>query len=1088
MKLDLTQLESIACRARRLQYYFNPHRTEDRKGPVEIESATLERIERWRQTVADGDQVLFEKRLASAGVRTPQLPSIFSQEPIGAEDLPEWTARLQFIVESYESANFSMEQTDLAKNGFLQADKPLPFEHLFVPIVIAARDRTQEQIFATKHLISDDAIIDLQRLLLVRLSEDFSRILEAEFGSFLALLQLEGLDYRAITSNTQSSVYYCKFMQSLFDGGLANLCEKYPVFSYHIVHRVDQWVEIVTEFLQRIFEDIDAIADELDITKSSVIAHLKPGLSDPHDNGRTVIVVEFESGEKIVYKPKSLGPDACYFRIAQWFNSSGTPYDFKILKVVERPNYGYIQFAPHQPMRSVEEASRFYERSGSLLALLYAFDGIDFHYQNVIACGECPTPIDFETIVHHQVRLTGELNVDVNAASLAIAQSVLKTHFLPQLYEVRSRYVDLTGMGAGNYSEIAIEALSWININTDAMVCRTAQIKPSFDTEHAPMIEDTRITPEDYAQEIVQGFSDTYRFIWENRDRLLDPASVFMTMFKQPVRFLHRATSVYSSVRQRIAHPSFQKNGVDFGIELEAMYRPFLPLNERPPLWAIIDEEIDALYRLDVPKFTAFADDDSLTLADGTRIAKCFDGSPRSNTIRKMLGFSESDLAFQCDLIKTALAFHSYTTIVKDISRFDEKGVVQSAPILEQAQLLDLAGELADEIQEKAMRSETGEASWMTIVPANEEKQFFIDSMKHDLYTGNVGVGLFFAALERCVPARGYGDFVYTAINLTRRWVKKARPGDIEALGLGGFMGLGSVIYGLHAISALLEDPNLREEATFAADLISEKLIMSDNRLDMVSGSAGAATALLALFRSSRDSDILQRAIHCGQHLLKKRDDIGDGFRGWKSADGPALTGFSHGAAGYAYTLLSLYRETDNTDFLDAAKEVIAYEDSQYDAEVCNWKDLRRDPTKPEDDESDQFIWAWCNGAPGIALSRSATLNVLDNATIRSQINDSLNATIACSHLRADHLCCGSSSRGEILLSAGEYCKNSQWEASAREIISQAVHRHTSDGAYVPVFLFDFFSPTLFQGTAGLGYHLLRLADVEKLPNILLLE
>jgi len=170
-----------------LQDYLDPPRTEDQIGPEEIESATLKQIARWRQTVADGDQALFEKRLASARVTAVQLPSVLSQELITTEPLPAWTARLQFIVENIESADFSLDDNDLAEIGFLRADKPLPFEHLFVPMVIVARDRTQEQISATKHLLSDDAISDLQRLLLVRLSEDFNRILEAEPRAFMCV-------------------------------------------------------------------------------------------------------------------------------------------------------------------------------------------------------------------------------------------------------------------------------------------------------------------------------------------------------------------------------------------------------------------------------------------------------------------------------------------------------------------------------------------------------------------------------------------------------------------------------------------------------------------------------------------------------------------------------------------------------------------------------------------------------------------------------------------------------------------------------------------------------------------------------------
>ena len=97
--------------------------------------------------------------------------------------------------------------------------------------------------------------------------------------------------------------------------------------------------------------------------------HLKPGLSDAHDNGRAVILVEFETAQKLIYKPKTLGPDVAYFELARWLNKKGAPYSFRLLQIIEKERHGWMEFAENAAINEHEGASRFYLRAGSLLAL-----------------------------------------------------------------------------------------------------------------------------------------------------------------------------------------------------------------------------------------------------------------------------------------------------------------------------------------------------------------------------------------------------------------------------------------------------------------------------------------------------------------------------------------------------------------------------------------------------------------------------------------------------------------------------------------------------------------------------------------------
>ena len=760
-----------------------------------------------------------------------------------------------------------------------------------------------------------------------------------------------------------------------------------------------------------------------------------------------------------------------------------------MLHVVKRPDYGWIEFAQYEPITEEQGASRFYLRSGSLLALLYALDGLDFHHENVIACGEHPTPIDFETIVQHTAKLPPEEEEMTSAAQDAINRSVLKTHFLPQLYKVRGKYIDISGMGAGSNKELSMEILKWSNLNTDAMGYRIEKGAPSFESEHAPQIGEKTLTPEDYAEEIIQGFSDTYQFLAGIQDELLDDDTPFTRLFRQPVRFLNRATQFYGSVLTRIAHPSFQRNGIELGIELEVLYRSALTKGELSPLHPLIDVEIAELNRLDIPKFMARADSDGITLSNGFVIQSCFDGSPLDTASKKVRDFCEEDLSWQTELIRSSMAVREKLEVREEFGRFDE-GESKSNQLINRGEMLEIATNIAESIQNKAKMSLNQEPSWVAISPSEDETQFYLDDMKHDVYQGNLGVGIFFAAMEKLRPGNSYGDFVYSAIARSRRWIQRARPLDIEVMGIGGVSGLGSVIYGLTSISSILDDKLLLDEATQCAELITQKAIDEDNLFDILGGAAGMLSALLTLFRATGDKKILERASLCGNHLIAKQRDLGDGLVAWSIDDeSPALTGFSHGTAGIAFALLSLYRETGVSEYYHAAEGGIAFEDTQYDSNVGNWNDNRVGPGEVEPKDDNAMMWGWCNGAPGIALSRIGTLDVYDNQSVRNQIETSLDAASALPHLRSDHLCCGNASIGEVLLSAGDLYQRPSWQEAAHRFTSHSVSRHTSEKGFTPHSVFnEFFNPSLFQGSSGFGYHLLRFLEPAELPNILLLE
>jgi lantibiotic modifying enzyme len=170
-------------------------------------------------------------------------------------------------------------------------------------------------------------------------------------------------------------------------------------------------------------------------------------------------------------------------------------------------------------------------------------------------------------------------------------------------------------------------------------------------------------------------------------------------------------------------------------------------------------------------------------------------------------------------------------------------------------------------------------------------------------------------------------------------------------------------------MSKCLHDDELLADVHVAAEQFTDDVIAADKLLDVIGGSAGAILGLLRLYRDTQSGDVLRRATKCGEHLLGQPRIGPEGRRSWVGqGSGPrVLNGMAHGAAGFAYSLASLSAATGREEFVRAASECIAFENSSYDAEHNNWPDLRgvAEPAWP---------CQWCHGAPGIGLARIAMM------------------------------------------------------------------------------------------------------------------
>jgi lantibiotic modifying enzyme len=134
---------------------------------------------------------------------------------------------------------------------------------------------------------------------------------------------------------------------------------------------------------------------------------------------------------------------------------------------------------------------------------------------------------------------------------------------------------------------------------------------------------------------------------------------------------------------------------------------------------------------------------------------------------------------------------------------------------------------------------------------------------------------------------------------------------------------------------------------------------------------------------------------------------------------------------------------------------------------------------------------SWCNGIPGIGLARLGCLPMLCDSDVQEEVEKALSITESWPNDGVDHLCCGSFGRVEVLLAAAERLSRPRLREVARQIAQEVMGRQQDTGAYRLFggsFGSPLFNPSFFQGMAGIGYELLRVAYPEALGSVLLWE
>lgn len=416
---------------------------------------------------------------------------------------------------------------------------------------------------------------------------------------------------------------------------------------------------------------------------------------------------------------------------------------------------------------------------------------------------------------------------------------------------------------------------------------------------------------------------------------------------------------------------------------------------------------------------------------------------------------------------------------------------------MDKAVLYETIISIADKITSQSIKVKDT-THFLTMRPLSPGKHIY--SCDDSIYTGNAGILLFFNALY------GYsGDkqFLETSKRIGNWLIQNKSELPIPSF----YLGESGIAYALLMLYEQCGDEKYLKAglgkleqctATFTASLTAE----------FFNGLSGIIIVLLCYHKLTKEVWLMERVDKAIGIILQRAHLSKEGIcwdRNYDQIRG--LCGLSHGVSGIAYVLWTVGEYTGNHSFYWLAKEAVRYENNFFDQEEQNWPDFRT----PISDERINKQWTqafysgnnsiftaatyfngWCNGAVGIGLARLKGNQLTGDSRLLRDAAIASRKTIQTDLLHDNPfdsytLCHGGCGNAELLLEYALLTGDKSYYKQAFRVAKKAIHQYQEQGwlrcGYGNHSEEDI---SLFMGTAGIGYHFLRLLDDQKVKSILL--
>lgn len=819
--------------------------------------------------------------------------------------------------------------------------------------------------------------------------------------------------------------------------GLGELFAAYPVLARMLGQTALDALDAAAELTARFRADRDELVTALlDGRDPGALIRVELGLGDAHQGNRSVAVLRFADGARVVYKPRPLGQHALLDELAAWMDTKVPDLALRTARTVRREGYGWLEFVSHRWCRSVTETDAFYRRQGVLLALLYAVDGADMHYENVIACGDQPVLVDAETLLH--TGLGQAMTAGADPAADALHTSVHRTCLLPHLLIGEHGALDISALGRSTDGTFPSEGLHWADSGLDTMrAVRGPLLSPA--AQNQPLPDGRPLDGADHRAALLDGFRTAYAAIAAHGGELTGEDGPLTAAADSPARLIARATRLYATLLEESTHPALLGDA----LARDGVFAVLWTESEHDRARSrLIEHETADLWRGDVPLFTHRPSGTGVRAADGTWLADVLPEASLAAVRKKIARMDEIDCRDQEWIVSATLAARGACDPA-DRPRSALAVAPVPAVVPDASRLLAAVCGIADDIAARAVR-DGGRANWLGLERVSGP-HWAVLPMGAGLAQGYCGVALFLAHTGALTGADRYTALAREAVRPLPALLKAlaADPELGAAAGPGAYDGLGGICYALVRLSALLGE-ELTQVLPDALTALGHAAAGCTD-LGLAGGRAGALAAAVAVHEATGAPGALELADALAD-LLCQAGPVED-------------AGFADGAAGIGWALLryAAARPERSAAHTSAARALL---------DGAARQARGTDPS-------------WAHGLAGVAAAASA-LTGLPSAA------DEFSALLRDAGVGPD-LSLGQGALGalEALTVLAERGDGPAAEAltlrtgQALAFVEAQGHRCATPD-HVP-------SPGLLTGLSGIGYGLLRLAHPGTVPSVLLL-
>ena len=400
--------------------------------------------------------------------------------------------------------------------------------------------------------VSARARASLRRHLQRTLAQITGPCLELEWKSFVLAMESLGLGQVSASKSTERM-----FLRERPSYRLGSLFRRFPVLAQLWSLAICQWREQIDELLDRIRKDRGTISSVfLNDRPIGPIKNIQPGLSDPHQGGRSVTLLEFEQG-RIIYKPRSGRSEAAWFELLQWMNDHGFAPKLRAARVLERRSYSWMEYVEAASCNDLAAVRRFYQRLGGMIAAAYLLKAVDCHRENVIAVGEYPILVDVDALWH----------VSPLTKTQSLGDILYRTGFFP-------------------------------NSRRRSLQSRSSVLGWSRTGRHLARVKGRPVVASEYTEEILLGFSRGWECLMGTAARRAAFAKRLRHIRARSRRWIYLATEKYVAIRKASVGPAALQSSA----AREALLKR-LSSSRSSVSRSVSHAEIKALRQLDLPYF-----------------------------------------------------------------------------------------------------------------------------------------------------------------------------------------------------------------------------------------------------------------------------------------------------------------------------------------------------------------------------------------------------------------------------------------------------------------------------------------------------